>query len=85
MGIGTKETDTSLRTTIDMLAGSLNRAGTRVVTCHNYIGTPYVGREVLPEVVYAYGLKEAMRGVISRRWCCMATPTRVPMSSSTSP
>jgi type III restriction enzyme len=60
MGVGTKETDTSLRTTIDILAASLNTAGTRVVACYNYTGTPYVGREVLPEVVYAYGLKEAI-------------------------
>ena len=60
MGIGTKETDTSLRTTIDILAASLNAAGTRVVACYNYTGTPYVGRDVLPEVVYAYGLKEAI-------------------------
>lgn len=60
MGIGTKETDTSLRTTIDTLAGSLSKSGTRVVACYNYTGTPYVGREVLPEVVYAYGLKEAI-------------------------
>lgn len=60
MGVGAKETDTSLRTTIDVLAASLNTAGTRVVACYNYTGTPYVGREVLPEVVYAYGLKEAI-------------------------
>lgn len=60
MGLGAKETDTSLRTTIDILAASLSTAGTRVVACYNYTGTPYVGREVLPEVVYAYGLKEAI-------------------------
>jgi hypothetical protein len=60
MGIGSTETDTSLRTTIDQLAANLNRAGTRVVACYNYTGTPYVGKEVLPEVVYAYGLKEAI-------------------------
>ncbi|MDR0716811.1 MAG: DEAD/DEAH box helicase family protein [Azoarcus sp.] len=60
MGVGAKETDTSLRTTIDRLAASLNAAGTRVVACYNYTGTPYVGRDVLPEVVYAYGLKEAI-------------------------
>lgn len=60
MGLGAEETDTSLRTTIDILAASLNAAGTRVVACYNYTGTPYVGREVLPEVVYAYGLKEAI-------------------------
>ena len=60
MGVGAKATDTSLRTTIDILAASLNASGTRVVACYNYTGTPYVGREVLPEVVYAYGLKEAI-------------------------
>lgn len=60
MGVGAVETDTSLRTTIDVLAASLNASGTRVVACYNYTGTPYVGREVLPEVVYAYGLKEAI-------------------------
>ena len=60
MGIGSKETDTSLRTTIDKLAVSLKAAGTRVVACYNYTGTPYVGRDVLPEVVYAYGLKESI-------------------------
>ncbi|RFU47363.1 TnsA endonuclease N-terminal domain-containing protein [Paraburkholderia sp. DHOC27] len=67
MGVGAKETDTSLRTTIDVLAASLNAAGTRVVACYNYTGTPYVGREVLPEVVYAYGLKEAIdKGYLKR-------------------
>jgi hypothetical protein len=60
MGVGAKESDTSLRTTIDILAGNLSTAGTRVVACYNYTGTPYVGREVLPEVVYAYGLREAI-------------------------
>jgi len=66
MGIGA-QTDTSLRTTIDMLATSLERAGTHVVACYNYTGTPYVGREVLPEVVYAYGLQEAInKGYLKR-------------------
>ncbi|KRB08069.1 TnsA endonuclease N-terminal domain-containing protein [Lysobacter sp. Root690] len=60
MGVGQKEADTSLRTTIDQLAKSLKNTGTHVVACFNYTGTPYVGREVLPEVVYAYGLKEAI-------------------------
>jgi len=60
MGIGAKETDTSLRTTVDLLAARLERAGTHVVACYNYTGTPYVGRDVLPEVVYAYGLREAI-------------------------
>jgi hypothetical protein len=67
MGLGAKETDTSLRTTIDVLAASLSASGTRVVACYNYTGTPYVGREVLPEVVYAYGLKEAIdRGFLKK-------------------
>lgn len=67
MGIGAKETDTSLRTTIDMLAASLERAGTHVVACYNYTGTPYVGKDVLPEVVYAYGLQEAInKGYLKR-------------------
>ena len=60
MGLVAKVTDTSLRSTIDRLAASLNEAGTRVVACYNFTGTPYVGKEVLPEVVYAYGLKEAI-------------------------
>lgn len=60
MGVGAKKEDTSLRTTIDILAASLEASGTRVVACFNYTGTPYVGREVLPEVVYAYGLKAAI-------------------------
>ena len=58
--MGIKETATSLRKTVDELAKSLEQAGTRVVACYNYTGTPYVGKEVLPEVVYAYGLKEAI-------------------------
>lgn len=60
LGMGPKPTDTSLRVTIDKLAAKLRSAGTQVVACFNYTGTPYVGRVVLPEVVYAYGLKEAI-------------------------
>ena len=60
MGIGANPSDTSLRTTIDKLAAKLKAAGTKVVACFNYTGTPYVGRTVLPEVVYAYGLKDAI-------------------------
>lgn len=51
---------TSLRNTIDHLALSLKRTGTQVVACYNYTGTPYVGKEVLPEVVYAFGLQDAI-------------------------
>ena len=58
MGIQTSKT--SLRLTIDELATNLERAGTRVSACYNFTGTPYVGQQVLPEVVYGYGLKEAI-------------------------
>ena len=58
--MGIKQTKTSLRTTVDLLAKSLEAAGTHMVACYNYTGTPYVGKEVLPEVVYAYGLQEAI-------------------------
>lgn len=51
---------TSLRLTIDELAASLDRAGTHVVACYNYTGTPYVSNRVLPEVVYAFGLQDAI-------------------------
>lgn len=54
------ERKTSLRLTIDELARSLERTGSHVVACYNYTGTPYADNEVLPEVVYAYGLKEAI-------------------------
>lgn len=46
---------TSLRNTINMLAAS-----TSIVACYNYTGTPYVNKQVLPEVVYAYGLRESI-------------------------
>lgn len=51
---------TSLRNSIDLLAQSLRKSGTRVVACFNFTGTPYVGEQVLPEVVYAFGLQEAI-------------------------
>lgn len=52
---GTTQLKTSLRDTINMLA---NR--TSIVACYNYTGTPYVKRQPLPEVVYAYGLTESI-------------------------
>lgn len=58
--MGFQKSATSLRITVDELATNLKKAGTHVVACYNYTGTPYVGRVVLPEVVYAYGLKEAI-------------------------
>lgn len=51
---------TSLRVTINELAANLELAGTRVVGCYNYTGTPYVKKRLLPEVVYSYGLREAI-------------------------
>src|SRR5699024_884661 len=60
MGIKADNTANSLRKTIDELAINLKQAGTRVVGCFNYTGTPYVGKDVLPEVVYAYGLRKAI-------------------------
>lgn len=53
-------TKTSLRNTINELAKSLEQRGTRVVACYNYTGTPYVKNMILPEVVYSYGLNDAI-------------------------
>lgn len=57
---GIKNTATSLRVTINELAANLKEAGTLVVGCYNYTGTPYVGSRLLPEVVYTYGLTDAI-------------------------
>jgi len=54
------EKTTSFRTTINLLADRLKKHRTQVVACYNYTGTPYVERQVLPEVVYACGLKQAI-------------------------
>lgn len=54
-------TETSLRKTINQLALNLEQAGTHVVACYNYTGTPYVKDRLLPEVVYACGLSEAIK------------------------
>ncbi len=43
------------RDTIHLLA-----ANTSIVACYNYTGTPYVKNQLLPKVVYAYGLRESM-------------------------
>ena len=58
--MGVQPSPTSLRVTIDALATSLKAAGTRVVACYNYTGTPYVQNQILPEVVYAFGLQDAI-------------------------
>jgi hypothetical protein len=54
------EGKTSLRKTINEIAKELETKGTRVVACYNYTGTPYVNNSVLPDVVYYYGLKQAI-------------------------
>ena len=46
---------TSLRDTINLLSEKTN-----LVACYNYTGTPYVNNQVLPEVVYSYGLKNSI-------------------------
>lgn len=56
----TNTAQTSLRSTINLLADDLSKHGTNVVACYNYTGTPYVNNQVLPEVVYAYGLRESI-------------------------
>lgn len=58
--MGLDNSKTSLRLTIDLLAASLEKAGTHVVACYNYTGTPYVANQILPEVVYAFGLQESI-------------------------
>lgn len=52
---------TSLRNTINKLAEELESHGSKVVACYNYTGTPYVNNKIIPEVVYAYGLRDAIR------------------------
>lgn len=54
--IRTNGKKTSLRDTINLLAES-----TSIVACYNYTGTPYVNKQLLPEVVYAYGLRESIQ------------------------
>ena len=58
--MGIQKSTTSLRLTIDELAANLARAETHVCACYNFTGTPYVGQQILPEVVYSYGLQEAI-------------------------
>lgn len=58
--MGQGKEDLALRTTIDELARALEHKKTKVVGCYNYTGTPYVKDTIMPEVVYAYGLKGAI-------------------------
>lgn len=54
------ESSTSLRLTINQIAKNLGDAGTKVIACYNYTGTPYSKKKLLPEVVYSYGLRDAI-------------------------
>lgn len=58
--LGQARVASALRTTIDELARALEHKKTAVVGCYNFTGTPYVKDTIMPEVVYAYGLKPAI-------------------------
>lgn len=58
--LGQAKEGSALRTTIDELAKALEHKQSSVVGCYNYTGTPYVKDRIMPEVVYAYGLKAAI-------------------------
>ena len=50
---------TANKTTLRNTINELNKKA-HIVACYNYTGTPYVNRQILPEVVYAYGLNESI-------------------------
>lgn len=52
--------ETSLRFTINALAQGLKSNNSQLVACYNFTGTPYIKNEILPEVVYAFGLGAAI-------------------------
>lgn len=58
--LGQAKQTSALRTTIDELAKALEHRKSSVVGCYNFTGTPYVKDRIMPEVVYAYGLKAAI-------------------------
>lgn len=58
--LGQAKQTSALRTTIDELARALDARKSSVVGCYNFTGTPYVKDRIMPEVVYAYGLKAAI-------------------------
>lgn len=60
-GDGKKEqSSTTLRSTIDYISKELSKRETNLVACYNFTGTPYVENKILPEVVYSYGLRDAI-------------------------
>ena len=56
--------ETSLHFSINALAKGLESQNSRLVAGHNFTGTPYVKNEVLPEIVYVFGLDTAIRDSI---------------------
>ena len=58
--LGQAKQSSALRTTIDELSKALEHRRSSVVGCYNFTGTPYVKDRIMPEVVYAYGLKAAI-------------------------
>ena len=63
----TTRAKTSLRLTIDELALEHQRAGRGVVACYNFTGTPYAKGNIFPEVVYGYGLREAINSAYLKK------------------
>ncbi len=55
-----KKSENGLRRTINLLDEALSSKDSSVVACYNYTGTPYVKNQVLPDVLYAYGLSESI-------------------------
>ena len=51
---------TTLRSTINYIAKELAKRSTNLVACYNFTGTPYVENKILPEVIYSYGLRDAI-------------------------
>lgn len=52
--------ETSLRFSINALAQGLKSNNSCLVACYNFTGTPYIKNEILPEVVYSFGLNNAI-------------------------
>ena len=63
---------TSLRVTINEISAQLKKAGTSLVLCCNFTGTPYVKKHLLPEVVYSYGLRKAIDNKYLKRALAMS-------------
>lgn len=55
-----KKNENGLRRTINLLDETLRAKGSSVVGCYNFTGTPYVKNQVLPDVLYAYGLADSI-------------------------